>query len=158
MANYTTSNLLAGTQQNLSSSNKTILNVLGAASSPRRGKIYDFMVAADGTPADNALTWNLLTQTANDGTKTTLTPTALDPADAAATTLSNGNFTAEGTVGAATTSRWAMAMNQRSTYRWVAAPGSEIVWAATANTGYALVCKSAAYASTVAAIIMFQEQ
>jgi len=139
MAKFSTSNGLAGTPQAMTTSNKSIVSVLGAASAPRRGKIYDLMFGTIGTPADTAFIYNILTMTADDGTKTNVTPNPLDPADAAATTLSRANFTAEGTVGAATTSRFYVGVNQRASYRWVAAPGSEIVWAATANTGYVVV-------------------
>ncbi len=146
-AKYATSNLLGGTQQNLSSSFKTIAALTAATASLRRAWIFDLMFGADGTPADNVITYDISRQTAA-GTSTALTPNALDPADAGADTIGSGNFTAEGTI-TANSSVLGIAVNQRASYRWVAAPGSELVIPATNLAGFAARAKSPAYTGTV---------
>lgn len=155
MAKYYTSNLLGGTQQNLTTTYKTLLSVVSSAT-VRRIKIYDVSIGTDGTPADNALVFDISRQTAA-GTSTAVTPLALDPADAAALTGSTANSTAEPTI-TATSSVFNIAINQRASYRWVAAPGSELVGPATSANGLALRAKSPAYTSTAAGSIYFEEQ
>lgn len=147
MANYNANNDLAGTQQNLSTSYKTIVTALAGAT-PRRGALYDIILGADGTPADNAIVINLARQTADDGTKTTVTANPLDPADAAFSGLARANFTGEPTIGVLLLT---FTLNQRATFEWAAAPDSELIWPATANNGIALRAKSPAYTSTVIA-------
>lgn len=148
MANYSINNQLAGTPQNLSTSYKSIAIVTSSsATQARRGQIYDVMVGTDGTPADNVVVWDISRQTAA-GTATSATAVALNPADAAFLGLSTVNATAEGTITAAS-SVFAVGVNQRASYRWVAAPGSELVYPATTANGFALRAKSPGYTSTV---------
>jgi len=120
MAKYSLSNDLAGTQQAVSSSYKTLQSLFATSSSERRGSVYDFSFGTNGTPADNYMEWNVARMTA-DGTGSATTPVKLDPADAAALATAKANYTAEGTVTAAS-SLFYMAANQRASYRWVAAP------------------------------------
>jgi hypothetical protein len=156
MANYSVSNTLAGTQQNLSTSYKTLASATSSsATQARRGQIYDIMVGTDGTPADNAIVYDLSRQTAT-GTATSATPTALNPADAAMLGVAAVNYTAEGTITAAS-SVWSIAVNQRASYRWVAAPGSEFVYPATTANGFALRAKSPAYTSTAVGTFLLTE-
>ena len=159
MSLYAVNNLLAGTQQNLSTSYKTILALTAATATLRRAFIYEISVGADGLPnaTDNAIVWDLSAQTAA-GTSTAVTPTALDQADAASDTVGSANFTAEGTI-TATSSRWTLAANQRASYRWVVNPGGpgEIVIPATNVAGFALRAKSTTYASTVTVAEFFRE-
>jgi hypothetical protein len=157
MAKYQTGNDMGGSAQNLSTSYKTIVSAIGASSSPKRNKIYDILCGQDGTPVDVSVTWDLSRMTADDGTKTNVTPSALDPADAAALTLSRANFSAEGTI-TSTSSVLAIPINCRTSFRWVAAPGGELVAPATASNGFALRAKSPSYASTVLAKLHFEEQ
>ena len=156
MANYSISNTLAGTQQALSTAYKTLTSVTSSSvTQARRGQIYDVMVGTDGTPADNALVFDISRQTAV-GTATAATPTALNPADAAMLGVAAVNYTAEGTITAAS-SVLSIAVNQRASYRWVAAPGSELVYPATTANGFALRAKSPAYASTAVGTILVTE-
>lgn len=156
MANYSCSNTLAGTQQNLSTSYKTLTTATSLSTTQaRRGQIYDIMVGTDGTPADNAIVYDLSRQTAA-GTITSITPTALNPADAAFLGAAAANATAEGTITAAS-SVWSIAVNQRASYRWVAAPGSEFVYPATTANGFALRAKSPAYTSTAIGTFLLTE-
>lgn len=157
MGMYRTGNDLGGTQQNLSTSYKTIVTAIGAASSPRRARITEISLGADGTPSDYALVLDISRMTADDGTKTNVTPVSLDAADAATTMLSRANFTAEGTI-TSSSSALTIGFNVRATFQWLAAPGSELVTPATAGNGYAIRAKSPGYASTVLANIRFREE
>ena len=157
MANYSISNTLAGTQQATSSAYKTLLGVTGAASAPRRNKIYDVMVGTLGTPADQSYEFDIARQTAV-GTATAVTPNPLDPSDAAAVSVCLANATAEGTITAAS-DVWYIGMNQRASYRWVASPGSELLTPATSAAG--LVCRARSVSGgtvTCTAAFLFQEQ
>lgn len=98
-----------------------------------RPRIYDIICGSDATPADNSAEYNLQRYTAA-GTSTAFTPVALDPADPAALASAGVNHSVEPTYTAsAIVLEWAQ--NQRATFRWVAAPGGEIVLPATAANG-----------------------
>lgn len=157
MARYSVSNLHAGTQQNLSSSYKTLVSLTAAtgATTLRRAWVYDVMVGADGTPADNAITYKLDRQT-TVGTGTAATASPMDAGDAAALITETVNNTVEPTVTSAT-QMFELAVNQRASYRWVAAPGGELVVPATNAAGLGLRAKSAAYTSTVTGTLHFWE-
>lgn len=114
----------------------TILGLTADATRPRRMKIYDVVVGSDATPADNAAEYVLQRITAA-GTATAVTPQALDPGDPASEQDAGEAHSAEPTYTAnAIMLQWAQ--NQRATFRWVAAPGGEIVIPATAANGIGL--------------------
>lgn len=151
MANFAISNPTS--QQVMTSAYKTLLSALSSATT-KRIKIYDLLVGTNGTPADNFLEWDV-SRCSLAGTGSALTPSPLDVADAAATTACLQNLTAEGTVGVQV---FYVGVNQRASYRWVAAPGSELVGPATAANGFVLRAKSAGYTGTSTATMFFQEQ
>ena len=157
MARYTVSNLHAGTQQAISSSYKTLVSLTAAtgATTLRKAWVYDIMVGADGTPADNALVYKVDRQT-TVGTGTAATASPLDAGDAAALITETVNNTVEPTVTSAT-QMFELAVNQRASYRWVAAPGGELVVPATNTTGLGLRAKSAAYTGTTTGTLHFWE-
>src|SRR4051812_4775147 len=161
MALYSTSNLNATTpaQTNMTTTFKSVTGIAAATATLRRAFIYEFDVGASAVPnaTDCEIVWDLSAQTAA-GTPVVMTPVSLDQADAATGTVAGGNHSAEPTI-TATSSRWALAANQRGTYRWVVAPGGpgEIVVPATNLAGYALRAKSTTYASTAVATIMYRE-
>ena len=64
------------------------------------------------------------------GTSSAVTPSPLDLADAVSITDAGENFSANPTLGVRLIS---VPLNQRATFRWVAAPGSELVLPASAN-------------------------
>ena len=99
---------------------------------PRRQKLYDYIVANEEAPADALFTHNLLRVTADPAGGATPTPEPLDPADAAALFAGNDVITTDA---AGTVLVMTFGLNHRATFRWVAAPGSEIVTAATDNLG-----------------------
>jgi len=99
----------------------------------RRGKIYDIMFGSEATPNDAAILWTFQRYTAA-GTSTAVTPQALDPADAAFLGQAGENHTIEPTY-TASAILLNVPLNQRATYRWVAAPGGELVYPATTANG-----------------------
>jgi hypothetical protein len=154
MAEYAISNKMGGTQQALASSFKTLL-YLFASGSTKRGKLGEFNLGTNSAPADNFVEYDISRMTA-DGTATTITPNAADPGDGAAVSTTKANATAEPTV-TANSDLWYDSLNQRASYRWVARPGKELIFPATANSGLVLRAKSASYSGTVAAHISFSE-
>jgi hypothetical protein len=71
MPQYAFSNVLGGTQQNLSSAYKTIVAIFAAtgATTLRRGWVFEFEIGADNVPnaTDTPINWDISVQTA-DGT------------------------------------------------------------------------------------------
>jgi hypothetical protein len=114
--------------------NTAATTILGLTSaSTVRPRVYDLMCGSDATPADNAAEYNLQRYTAA-GTVTSVTPQALDPGDPAALASAGEAHSVEPTYTAnAIMLNWMQ--NQRATFRWVAAPGGEIVLPATAANG-----------------------
>lgn len=155
MARFATNNSLGGSQQNLSSTFKTQLALTAATASLTSAKLYDILVGTDGVPADNALDWDVSRQTAV-GTSTAVTPNPLDSTLRAAGTVGSANFTAEGTI-TASSSMLFFGMNQRASYRWVCAPGSELIIPNVNLAGFAVRAKSAGYTSTVTVVTLHEE-
>lgn len=152
MALYSTNNRLAGSQQNLTSTFKTIIALTAAtgAATLKRGWIYEVEVGADGAPnaTDCAIVWDWSRQTAA-GTSTSATPNPLDSADTAAGLVAAVNFTGEGTITAAS-SLMSLALNQRNSQRWIARDEkSALIIPATNLAGIAARALSPTYASTV---------
>lgn len=107
-----------------------LVGVTGAATI--RPTVYDFMVGSRATPADACCTYDIArTSTAVTG-GTTPTPSPLNPTDTAAITTGVANGTGGGTKGVILLS---VSVNQRATFRWVAAPGSELQCAQAASGG-----------------------
>lgn len=152
MANFA----LAGTIATTSASFQTMVSVTAATASLHRGKMYDLLLGTSGTPADNAMTFDVSRQTTL-GTGTAKVPAPLDPADTASATVGTVNYTIEPTITAAT-NLLNVGVNQRASYRWVAAPGSEFVWPATNVNGLAVRVLSGGYTGTSTASTLFQEQ
>src|SRR5258705_6524151 len=142
---YTVGTGHGGTQQAMTTTYKTLaaLTALTGATTLRRAFIYDLMFGTDGTPADNAMVYKVDRQT-TAGTGTAATPSPLDAGDAAALITAAVNHTVEPTV-TASTLLVEIAMNQRASYRWVAAPGGELVVPAPTVTGLGARAKSPAY-------------
>lgn len=163
MANYTATNgstASAGTQQVTATTYISAILATGApVTAPRRGKIYDLLIGTNGTPADNAVEFDIsriTTISTAVAAGTLITPQPLDPADAAATSVVTANSTGSPTV--SIQNILYVGINQRASYRWVAAPGSELVWPATSSNGFALRGRSPGYTGTLTGDWMFQEQ
>ncbi len=140
----------------LSSPGRTILEVTGA--SGVRPLIYDIVLSSSDTPADNAFIWKVMRGT-TAGTATSFTPTLLDPSDPkAATGGANANASAEPTI-TANSELLDLALNMRATFRWVAAPGGELVVAlGTPGTNrVAMRCQHASATSNMRATAHWSE-
>ncbi len=114
----------------------TALSVIADATRPRRGKIVEFSVgAAGGATAADVIVDCAIGRITAEGTNTDVVPLALDPADAATEADAGENHTIEPTYTAAS-EIFRIGRHMRATYRWVAAPGSEFVYPATAANGF----------------------
>jgi len=132
-----------------------VLYLQAAAASMRRAKIYDLSMGSNASPADNAFTW-IIQRATTVPTATPLTPNSLDSADTLASTIqANATVTVDGTLTAAAFD-YADALNQRATFRWVAAPYSELIIPATANNGF-MFGLSAATTSTFVSGCQYEE-
>lgn len=156
MAVYSASNLLAGTQQAIASAStyKSQVLLTGAASTPTRALITEFDVGSVGTPADTYYEWDV-SRCTTLGTGTTATPNPMDSTLRACSTVATVNCTVEPAVTGAS-SVFYLALNQRASYRWVAAPGSEIIVPATSTNGFDLRARGSG-TTTVSCMALFTE-
>jgi hypothetical protein len=145
----------AGNQATVASSLKTATTLISVAG--LRPRLYEFTIGADGAPnaTDCSMVWQLqLCSTA--GTVTSVTPQPLDVCYQAAKSGAGSNATVEPTYTAGLIP-FLMGINQRATYRWVAAPGSEIVLVGTASNGIGMQVKSTNYAGQADCVLMHEE-
>ena len=102
------------------------------------------MIGSDATPADVATEFSIARVTDAGTGGTALTEAPIDSLTVAATGAAvQGTFSAEPTY---STRLMNIALNQRATFRWVSAPGGELITAATASNG--LACRSIASGGT----------
>ena len=109
-----------------------------------RARIYDLVFSQGGTAADNVVRWEVMRAGTASATGAAAVENPLDPDAPAANILSEEEITASGTV-QADSQVLDFDLNQRATFRWVAAPGGEIVIPASATESYFFNCSSAAY-------------
>lgn len=134
------------------SATASVGTITADATRPRRVKWYDLILGSEASAADNPFLYVLQRCTAA-GTSTAVVPQPLDPADAATETDAGENHTIEPTYTAAAI-LLDIALNQRATFRWVAAPGSELVTPATASNGIGIATPtSSAVAITVQSLV-----
>lgn len=140
--------------QRTASATLPVGSISADATRPRRGRIYDLIFGSEASPADNPFLWQVQRHTAA-GTSTGVTPLPLDPADAATEADGGTNHTVDVT---ATASAFllSISLNQRATFRWVAAPGSEIVSPATSCAGWGFATPTAS-AVAVEAYVLINE-
>lgn len=134
----------------------------------RRGKLYDILVGTNGTPADNFMEFDatIITMGASTvlggGISSFSSNFALDPADNSGFVASAGVNSSIETAYTAVTEKFYVGINQRASYRWVAAPGSEFVYpatsSATGNNGFGIRARSGGYTGTATCTLLFQEQ
>ena len=129
------SRYVASGNQNLTTTAITALHISSLATTEIcRSRTYDILIADEGTPADNVALHTIQRITAI-GTNTAVVPTKLDIADRVALMLAGENHTVEPTYTAAE-ELLEVALNTRATFRWVAAPGGEIVTPAVSASGW----------------------
>lgn len=122
-----------------------------------RPKIYDFVIGSPSTPTDYAASWLLRRSTTASTGGTAVVPAAIDPADPVClTTAMIAPSMSAPTLTAAMT-LLQFALNQRATFRWVAAPGKELIAPATANNGIVLMNPVLTTAFNVSGSIEFEE-
>lgn len=145
-----------GTQQSMTTTYVgALLGLTGANAAPRRIKLYDILIGTNGTPADNFIEWDVSRITVAS-TATSVTPPPLDQADAVSVTTTTVNSSQGGTI--SVPNLWYVGVNQRASYRWVAAPGGELVSPATSSAGFQLRTRSGGYTGTATGTFHFEEQ
>lgn len=154
MAVFGASNALAGTAQAISSSYKTMLALTAQTTGLTRALIQEFDVGTLGTPADNVVQWDVNRCSSVGTGGGTGTPSPMDNTLRASSTVATCNPTAEPTAGV---SVFNLGLNQRASFRWVAAPGSELVIPATNVNGFGIRALSTAYTGTASATAVFIE-
>ena len=122
--------------QRTASTSGTLGSMTADSTRARRLKVYDITIGSEATPADAAILWTFQRCTAA-GTSTGVTPQNLDPADATTEYDAGENHSIEPTY-TASAILLNIPLNQRATYRWVAAPGGELVMPATAANGFGI--------------------
>jgi hypothetical protein len=127
MARYSASG-----SQTLTTSAVTALG-LAAQSTAHRNSVYEMWFGNIGAPAD-LVTVHTVQRITADGSGTAVTPTAIDPADRASQCTCLEDHSSEPTY-TSNTQLLEIPLNHRATFRWVAAPGSEIITPATDNNG-----------------------
>lgn len=141
-----------------SGADKTIINLFHSLATPTcRGRISDLIVGSAATPADQAADF-LLNRTTGVGTEGSgLIPNNLDPGGPAGDIDSGlGVFSVEPTYTAAK-QLLAFQLNQRATFRWVSAPGYELLMAATQNNGAGLKTITSTSTQPYGATVLFEE-
>lgn len=173
MPNYSVTNSTAtggNAQQSMTTTYKTLCavaastGILNAPVNPglKRGKVYDVLIGTNGTPADNAMEFDII-RTTNVGSSmvwlgslsSISSALSLDLADPGCSSYVLINSSAETNI-TVTSEVFYVGINQRASYRWVAAPGSELVWPATSSAGLALRARSA-YTGTATGQMLFTE-
>jgi hypothetical protein len=120
-----------------------------------RGRIYDMLFSQGATPADNVVRWEVPRITAS-GTGAAAQENPLDPDAPAADLLSEEELTVGPTV-TANTQVLDFDLNQRATFRWVAAPGGELILPAVAASGFYFNCSSGAYTGIARCTVHWEE-
>jgi len=122
--------------QRTSSTTAALGSMTADATRARRLRVYDAMFGSEATPADAAILWTFRRCSAA-GTSTSVTPQNLDPASSTTEYDAGENHSIEPTFTAGAI-LLNVPLNQRATFRWVAAPGGELVMPATASNGFGI--------------------
>lgn len=136
-------------------SSATVPQAQIVATTAVRPKIYDLMLGSASTPADQAASWVIKRSTTASTGGTAVTPSPIDPGDPASTSTAMVAPTMSAPTLTVVLLAWAQ--NQRATFRWVAAPGKELVCPATANNGLTLMNPTLTSAFNISATIEFEE-
>jgi hypothetical protein len=123
----------AVTHQADTTADKGLINLESNTTAPPR--VYDLIIGFDPTPADKAFEFVMNRTTTVGVGGTALYEVPLDPLTAAAGTIAHGGTWGTDPVDTANTELLQIGMNQRATFRWVAAPGGELIAKAVAEEG-----------------------
>ena len=135
MARYTASGTQTLQTTDDASTDATALTI-AAQSTAHRNSIYEIWFGNIGAPADlvSVYTVSRITAATTTAAGTTVTPSLIDLADRASQSKALENCTTEPTY-TANQELLEIPLNHRATFRWVAAPGGELVTPATNNAG-----------------------
>ena len=117
-------------------------------------EIYDILFGMTSTPADQQCEWEVRHFTA-DGTGDDVTPRQLDANIIDATATAKGNYGTEPTYAGIALVR--LGLHQRSSFRWVARPGSELITKSAAGDGIGSAVDVTSGTPTGACTILFSE-
>lgn len=145
------------TVQRTASAALDVGSLLTAAAAARRFKLYDIIVGSEASPADFAFLWQVFRRTGTATAGTAPSVTTLDQGDTIASTLVANQAPTVNGAGGSTAPLLSIPLNQRSTFRWVAAPGSELVTNATASQGYGIATPTAGALVAVSASLLAEE-
>lgn len=120
-----------------------------------RGRIYDMLFSQGGAPADTVVRWEVPRMTTS-ATGAAAVENPLDPDAPPADLLAEEEVTVGPTV-TADSQVLDFDLNQRATFRWVAAPGGELVVPATAANGFFFNCSSGAYTGIARVTVHWEE-
>lgn len=137
---------------------KAILNLFRSPATPTsRAKIYDILVGCAATPADLATRFRVGRTTAVGTEGSGFTPVNLDPGGPVSQSdFGVGAFSVEPTK-TANADLLGFSINQRATFRWIAAPGGELILPATQNAGACLESVASGGTTAHEACIFFEE-
>ena len=122
-----------------------------------RPKIYDLLFSHGSAPADTVLRWELTRRTAAGSVaEDAIGENPLDPGSPASLCTAFEELTVGPTITAAS-QLLDFDLNQRATFRWVAAPGSELIVAATAAAGVVVNAASASYTGISRCTLLWEE-
>jgi hypothetical protein len=137
---------------------KSLLNLFRTAATPSsRARIYEVLCGCVASPADAATRFAIQRTTAIGTEGSGFTPVNLDPTGpASASDFGVGVFAGEPTKTAnAYLLQWSM--NQRATFRWIAAPRAELILPATQNAGASFESVSSTVSTAHEAAMFFEE-
>lgn len=121
----------------------------------QRGWVYDLLFSQGAAPADTVVRWEV-PRASTSATGGVVVENPLDLADGAASCLVEDEVTVGPTV-TADTQILDFDLNQRATFRWVAAPGGAIILPATAAAGIFFNCSSATYTGIARCTVHWEE-
>jgi len=158
---FNTRSAAAPTPTNCAATAKTFISVTAQTTGLCRGQIYEMNVGADGAPnaTDCQIVYDVSRQTSL-GTGVTPTIQSLFPSDVATRAVGRINYTVEPTYAGTTdftVSVWSVILNQRASQRWIAAPGSELLWPATNVNGLGGRAVSPTYAAPIGYNVFYDD-
>ncbi len=120
-----------------------------------RARIYDLLFGHGSAPADTVIRWEVPRATTS-ATGSAAVENALDPDAPTAEILSEEEVTVGPTV-TADGQLLDFDLNQRATFRWVAAPGGELLVPASATSAIFFNASSASYTGIARITAMWEE-
>jgi len=135
----------------------TIVTYAAPATTPGRATMYELIIGSAATPADQASEYEVRPITNENATPggTAITPIPLNASDRAA--LYNGEGPAMSGEPTGVTSVMGFALNQRATFRWVAAPGSGFQTAAAEDNGMSVFTVATTATLDITFTVLYEE-